>query len=82
MDNIKFAAKQKRIKQWNEVVQCSVENEELRLKFVNTLKLYRSLIAKCWEAEEVTEHDYNLMLDFERQLEQMNEEARMQVAAK
>lgn len=71
-----FAEKQKRLKSWTTFSQTEVHDESLRLKFVDTLKLYRNLMARCWEQEKITEEDVVELEDLERRLESLNEQAR------
>jgi len=76
MDFRRLAAKQKRIQEWTSAVQRTDVREDLRAEFVELLKEYRNLIAKCWEAEAVAENEASRLKILERRLQQMNEEAR------
>ena len=69
--------KQKRIQEWSRFLREEKLDEDLRLHFVEKLKSYRNLIAKCWESDSVSDEDQGRISDWERQLEQCFEEARL-----
>ena len=76
MDLSTIIAKQKRIKTWSEFLE-HIEDEGLRLRISDDLKLLRNSLAKCWEAQEITDSDRENIYDIERRLESSNELARM-----
>ena len=73
----RLAAKQKRIREWSRQVQCGIGNEQLKLSIVDSLKDYRNLLAKCWEKGSLEHQEEKQVDEFERQLEQKFEEARL-----
>ena len=72
-----LSRKQKRLKDWSQFLESEVKHHEIRVQMADTLKLYRNLLAKCWESETVSEEDDATIQDLERQLEQMTEDARL-----
>ena len=78
MDLSRLAARQKRLKDWTAFLD-QVHREELRVEILDTLKLYRNQLAKCWEQETVPQEDYKHLFDLERELERLNEKARVTV---
>ncbi len=77
MDLSSLTAKQKRLFDWTQSLNNPYPTDTLRLKMEDTLKLYRNVLAKCWEAELITPHDEAAINDLERQLEELSEEARL-----
>ncbi len=69
--------KQKRVKDWSELLAAGVPHTELKNAFTEKLKLFRNLLAKCWESEKISEEDEMQLEDLERQLEQLAEETRL-----
>ena len=59
-------------------LEQEVTDDSVRLQMSETLKLYRNLIAKCWEDEAVSEDDGGSISTLERQLEQLAEDARLE----
>ncbi|MCB0329136.1 MAG: hypothetical protein KDD70_05720 [Bdellovibrionales bacterium] len=77
-----LSRRQKRLKDWShfletEVSNSNLNNSEIRVQLTDTLKLYRNLIAKCWESESISRDDSASLTDLERQLEQLTEDARL-----
>lgn len=72
-----IAAKQKRLRYWADVADSRTYSEQLRVRMKDTLKLYRNLLTKCWENGEIADSDQDEVLDLERQLELLDEEARL-----
>lgn len=74
-----LAARQKRLKFWNTFVKEQVQDKTLRLTYVDQLKLYRNLLARCWEHGQITQADERELDDLERRIEDLNEQARQTV---
>lgn len=77
MDLSSLTAKQKRLFDWTQSLSTPFPTDALRLKMEDTLKLYRNVLAKCWEAETITSDDEATINDLERQLEELSDEARL-----
>lgn len=77
-----LAGKQKRLKDWMEALPVMVQDDDLRRKTAETANRYRSLLARCWESQAITAKDEEEMHGLERQLEKLNELARMTVIPK
>ena len=75
-----IAAKQKRILDWAEFVQHGgVPDPALRRETEAKISEFKKIIAGCWIAGVVSPADEAKILDLERSLEQLNEEARILV---
>ena len=79
MDLSRIAAKQKRLKTWTDFAHSDVQCEALKLKILDSLKDYRNLLAKCWENSAVSDIDMTKLEGLERELSDLNEQARMTV---
>jgi hypothetical protein len=79
MDLATISAKQKRVKDWMEGLETTVQDRNLREKTADVLKQYRSVLFRCWDAQAINATDAQQIADLERQLERLNEEARMTV---
>ena len=77
MEMHRLAAKQKRIREWSKALESCVNNEGLRVSIVDTLKNYRNLLAKCWEAGAISSQEQSDVEDLERQLEGLFDELRL-----
>lgn len=77
MDMTRIAAQQKRLRYWNEVLKKGIQDEALKLRFVDTVKLFRNLLARAWERGELLEEDITRLNDLTRQIEQLEEESRL-----
>lgn len=77
MDMTSLTSKQKRLNDWMLALKEPFPTDALRLKVEDTLKLYRNVLAKCWEANALTSEDEATIEDLERQLEELNNEARL-----
>ena len=82
MELSSLARKQKRIKDWSTYLEEHVFDEGLKRRTSETLQQYRNLIAKCWEQERISESDELHLVSLERELEELNEEARMTIVPK
>lgn len=74
-----LARREKRLKDWSEFLATEVHDEELCRRTSLALQQYRNLLTKCWENGEVGEEDETQLQSAERELEELNEEARMTV---
>ncbi len=72
-----LSRKQKRLQDWSKVLSSEMGDDDVRLALSDELKLYRNLIAKCWEVGEVSEDDEVAIGSLERKIEQLAEEARL-----
>ena len=72
-----LSRKQKRIQEWSSFLQEEKIDEDRRANFVEMLKSYKNLIAKCWESDLISEEDQKRILDWERRLEQCFDDARL-----
>lgn len=77
-----LAAKQQRLKTWLRYLDTEVQSEELHQRMKDTLQSYRTALARCWKTEKITDQDRDEIQDLERQLEELDEEARMVVVAR
>ena len=76
-----LARKQKRIKSWTSFLNNEVSDDSIRAQTVEALKLYRNYLSKCWEQRKISAEDKLKIEDLERQLEQLNEDARLRSGA-
>ncbi|MBN8550675.1 MAG: hypothetical protein J0M12_15270 [Deltaproteobacteria bacterium] len=74
-----LAAKQKRIQTWSQFIESEVQEPSLRNRFTSTLDRYRTTLVRAWKAGSISQEDENEMNDLERQLEQLDDEARLTV---
>lgn len=76
MELSSLAAKQKRIKDLSALL-LEVQKPTVRAHFEQVLSEFKSVLAECWRAGEITAVDEHRILDLERQLEALGEEARL-----
>ena len=76
-----LAAKQKRAAQWLEFAHEKIRDESLRSHVVEQIESLREILRRCWENQSVSDADHANILDLERVLEQLNEEARLRVGS-
>ena len=74
--------RQKRIKDWTNFLEHSVKDVRIKSRTLELINGLRSAIGRCFEEQKINEADERLMRDYERQLELLNEEARLHVARK
>ena len=79
MELKELAVKQKRIQFWSEYLSA-VHSPNLRAEIVESLTKYRGLLARVWEAGAISEADASEILNLERVLEDLNEQARLETA--
>ncbi|MCB0320699.1 MAG: hypothetical protein KDD60_07205 [Bdellovibrionales bacterium] len=72
-----LSRKQKRLNFWTQFLEHEVHNDSLRLNMSDELKVLRNLLARCWEAQSVSNEDLSSIVDQERKLEQLAQEARL-----
>ena len=83
MDLSLLAAKQKRIKDWNDfVAEGGVQDARLKSEVVSAIDRFKKVLVKCWEEQKISPEDEQMIRDCERKLEQLNEESRMTVVGK
>ena len=74
-----LAAKQKRLKTWREFAEHEVQDKAIKLQTLSILDKYADCLVQIWKDKSLSEVSQKQISDFERQLEQLNEEARMRV---
>ncbi len=78
MELSRLSARQKRIQEWSRHLSDNhYWNESLKVRFVDTLKDYRNLLAKFWESGVFGKSEDSQLADLERQLEQLFNESRL-----
>lgn len=82
-DLSRLSAKQKRLHDWRNFVESGgVQVLELRARTLAALNKYSGALEHCWEAKNISDDDWKTIEDLERQLEELNEEARLRVVGK
>lgn len=82
MELSRLSAKNKRIQLWREFVTSGqVRDEVLRGRIVQKLSDFSSLLTNCWEEGAVSQQAEAAIYDLERELEDLNEQARMNFGA-
>ena len=81
MDLSLLAVKQKRLANWQRVLQEQVVNADLKRTFFDSLKAYRNLLTKIWREGTVTGETAQELADLERTLDQLDERARLRTAS-
>lgn len=80
MDLTRLAAKQKRLQSWLAFVEeGGVQGAALKRSTLDALSRYKTLLARCWESKEINTENAERLSDLERELESLNESARMTV---
>lgn len=82
MDLSALASKQKRLKDWTQFSESEVQSEHIRVRFNEALSGYKAALAQCWKQGKISPNDEQVLADIERQLEQLDEEARLTVVGK
>lgn len=83
MELSELAKKQKRIKDWADfIAEGGVQDPGMRAEINSILGEFKKALARCWEAKQISSADALLIADYERRLQQLNEEARMTVVGK
>lgn len=83
MELSQLAIKQKRVKDWADFIsEGGAQSPALKEEIIATLGQFKKVLARCWEAQQISAQDESEMLDFERRLQQLNEEARMTVVGR
>ena len=71
-----LAAKQKRLRDWSNFLKEQPVKYEVKVKTQALLELYARALYDCWKKRSLDQSDIFKLDDYERQLEQLNEEAR------
>jgi hypothetical protein len=74
-----LTAKQKRIRSWSTFVNESVGPGPLKIKMEGSLTRFGELLNEAWETGNVSSELESRIVDMERQLEELLEEARLHV---
>jgi hypothetical protein len=83
MDLATLAAKQKRAKDWADFIAAGeVQDSATKLAIEERLAAFRAALKRVWESETASPADEATIEDLERQLVQLNEEARVRVVGK
>lgn len=77
-----LAAKQKRIQAWSTLLDSEVDEAGLKSRFSSALDRYRATLVRVWKSGKISPQDEHELTDLERQLEQLDEEARLTVVGK
>ena len=72
-----LAAKQKRIRDWQDFARRGAIPEALRAVTLADLKSLQEVLAECWASGAISAEQERRIADLERRLEQQNEEARL-----
>ena len=77
-----LSAKQKRILDWSKFIEeGGVQDPTLKRDTKAKLEALKGVIASCWKAQSISPGDEQKILDLERSLEHLNEEARLRVGS-
>ena len=79
MDLRRLAAKQKRALDWAAFAENELQEPSLKPIIDRTLAEYKRALADCWKRQEITAADVEKIDSLERDLEQLNNEARLRV---
>jgi len=77
MDSSRLAAKNKRVKDWQEFADTQVSDPIIKRQMLSTLTTYRAALAKHWLQSTLDDASLKDLTDLERQLDQLNSEARL-----
>ncbi len=81
MDLRQLAAKQKRIAFWRGYL-TEIQDRTLRAATSQRLHLFSEILARCWSSQSVSTADAEQLLTLERELESLNETARITVVGR
>jgi len=81
MDLRQLAAKQKRVAFWRSYL-AEVQDRTLRAATSQRLQLFSEVLARCWSTQVVSPADEEQILTLERELESLNETARITVVGR
>ena len=83
MDLATIAAKQKRANDWGAfVADGGAQDKTIRAAIEDRLAQFKAALKRVWEAGAVSSDDAAVITDLERQLVQLNEEARIRVVGR
>lgn len=82
MELSRLPAKQKRYNDWLAFTNNELEDQKLREPTLALLAQFHAALARCFANSTVSDADAAEIADLERQLEQLNQEARMRVPGK
>lgn len=74
-----LASKQARVKFWREFIKTERVPDSIKVKTESLLKLFTETISKVYNSGSINSSDIITIEDLERQLEDMNELARMSI---
>lgn len=74
--------RQKRFKDWSVFAEKEISDPAIKSACQHKLRSYGDLLVKCFEAAEVSDNQELALLSLERELELLNEEARLSVVPK
>lgn len=83
MDLATLSAKQKRANDWADFIAAGeVHDSQIKSAMEERLAAFRAALKRVWEAESISAADEAAIEDLERQLVQLNEEARLRVVGR
>jgi hypothetical protein len=80
MELTELARKQKRAIDWEQFLKAQVDSGPIRTSTGQALHQYRQILARCFESSQISMADQSQLENLERQLEELNERARLVVA--
>ncbi|WKZ57023.1 MAG: hypothetical protein QY326_09860 [Bdellovibrionota bacterium] len=81
MNKSLLSRKQKRLQSWTRFLS-SIEAPDVRQRMERTLREFHNVLVRAWESEDATDRYDAEILDLERQLESLDEEARLRVVGR
>ena len=79
MGSAPLARRQKRLQNWRNFLKEEVEDPTITNRTTKLLDQYQTVITRCWEAEAISAGDELELTSLERELEELDELARMTV---
>lgn len=73
----RLAAYQKRLLNWRNYNSSEVKDSNIKSDTSKLISRFSELLMQCWEEKALSKEDEFKIMDLERQLEQLNEEARL-----
>ena len=82
MELTDLAAKQKRIAVWKAYAENEVQEPGLRQRTLDRLREFSRVLAEVWTKQLISDSDQTRITSLERELQSLNEEARMTVVGR
>lgn len=77
-----LAAKQKRLKTWREYAENETQDQAIKSRTLTLLGTFSDELNNIWESKKLSPEERFKLESLERDLEQLNEEARLRVVAR